>query len=285
MSRNQEANLYFEIAQFIINRHLPFDSAPSILEFCREIALNYEVQLLERSHLSAPTITKIIRECIGDTLRSRIIQDLGQGPFALLIDASSDIYGGKYLGVLARYICDEEDLIVTKLLAVLELTTSSTGEEFYQVIENQIFVLNPTIKKNFVAICTDNGSSMISSQGSQVDPKGKGFVNRFSKEIQGLIFIRDVCHLYNLVLDDALSTYPAYILQFIKRICAYFNTGHRSCKLKEIQVKNGIKEPLEVLHCVDTRWESLLNCVEHLLKLCDHLKESLQSTVLDLKKR
>ena len=101
LSRNQEANLYFEIAQFIINRHLPFDSAPSILEFCREIALNYEVQLLERSHLSALTLTKIIRECIGDTLRSRIIQDLCQGPFALLIDASSDIYGGKYLGVLA----------------------------------------------------------------------------------------------------------------------------------------------------------------------------------------
>ena len=45
----------------------------------------------------------------------------------------------------------------------------------------------------------------------------------------------------------------------------------------------GIKEPLEVLHYVDTRWESLLNCVERLLKLWDHLKESLQSTDSRLK--
>ena len=53
---------------------------------------------------------------MGETLRSNIIEELTKSLFSLLIDASSDIYGGKYLAVLARYISEEEDSIVTKHL-------------------------------------------------------------------------------------------------------------------------------------------------------------------------
>ena len=196
LSKKEEAKFYLDLAQFIVTNHLPFDSASPLLKFCQHIVSTYDEQLIERSHTSPTTMSRIIRDCMGETLKSKVLKDLEDHPFALLMDASTDIYGGKYFAVLARYIDNDQEMITTKLLAVLELKTASTGEEFYNLVEENIFSKNPAIRKNFIALCTDNGSSMISSHGHEVDPNGKGIVNRFIKDNDKLIFVRDMCHVF-----------------------------------------------------------------------------------------
>ena len=86
-------------------------------------------------------------------------------------------------------------------------------------------VVDPRLKSNFIA---DNGSNMISSRGESIDPNGAGVVNRLVKDNPNLIFVRDLCHLYNLIIEEAMETMPLYIVEFIRKICAYFNKGHRS---------------------------------------------------------
>ena len=83
---------------------------------------------------------------------------------------------------------------------------------------------------------------------------------------------------FNLIVDDALSSFPAYIIQFIRRICSFCNAGHRSARLKELQLRAGVREPLEIPNYVESRWESLLNCVERILKLWPFLDELLRTT-------
>ena len=68
--------------------------------------------------------------------------------------------------------------------------------------------------------------------------------------------------------------FPAHILQFVKRVCTYFTSGQRSPKLKELQIQAEVKEPLEVLRYVESRWESLLHCIERILKLWEYLEKS-----------
>lgn len=63
-------------------------------------------------------------------------------PFSLLIDASFDIYNYKCLSLLARYINEEEESGVTKLFEMIEIKASSTGEEYYGLIEEEIFDRN-----------------------------------------------------------------------------------------------------------------------------------------------
>jgi len=40
-----------------------------------------------------------------------------------LTDGSSDIFGGNYLGLLDRYLKDDNEIPITKLLAVIEIGT------------------------------------------------------------------------------------------------------------------------------------------------------------------
>ena len=87
-----------------------------------------------------------------------------------------------------------------------------------------------------------------------------------------------MCHLFNLVVEEALQQFPVYVLQFVKKICAYFNTSQRSSKLREIQLNAGIKEPLEVFASKIVSWESLFNCIERILKLWPDIKLRLDET-------
>ena len=112
-----------------------------------------------------------------------------------MMDASSDVHGGKYLAIFVRYANFEEGNIDTKLLKVIELGYTHTGEALYNLLKEEIFKHNPIIRNNLIGISTDNGSNMISNRELKVDPKGAGVVNRLYKETPNLIFIRDMCHL------------------------------------------------------------------------------------------
>ena len=58
-------------------------------------------------------------------------------------------------------------------------------------------------------------------------------VNQLKGYVSRLVHVRDICHCLNLVIEDALKNIPAYILQFIKKICSHFTPGQRKSKLKE----------------------------------------------------
>ena len=283
LSKTNEAKLYLDITNFVISNHLPFESASEVLKFSQYVSSNYHEDLVNRAHLSSTTLTKIVRKCIGDSLRKRLVSDLLETPYSLLIDASSEIFGGKYLVIMVRYLKMEEELIETKLLSIIELGASSTGEIFYKLINEEVINLDAKMKQNLLTISTDGGSNMVSSKGPEVDKNGQGVVNRLTKDNPSLIFVGDMCHLLNLIVEEALQQFPAYITQFIKKLCAYFNAGQRGSKLREIQINAGVKEPLEVLSYKSIRWESLLYCVERVLKLWPYLKSCLKDADTYLK--
>jgi len=283
LSKENEARFHLDMAYFMITNHLPYDSAPALLDLLKYVNQTYDIQLIERCHTSETTIKQIIRECICSSIREKIVCDLEESPFSIMMDASSDVHGGKYLAIFVRYANFEEGNIATKLLKIIELGYTHTGEALYNLLKEEIFKHNPIIRNNLIGISTDNRSNMISNRELKVDPKGAGVVNRLYKETPNLIFIRDMCHIYNLRIEKALDGFPCYVIQFIVKLCSYFNTGNRSVRLKEIQSQDGVTEPLEVRSYCSTRWESLLSCTERILSLWKYIEIYLEETDLSLK--
>ena len=109
-----------------------------------------------------------------------------------MTDGSSDLYGGKYLAVLVRFIDQEKLTIKTKLLNIIELGSVTTGEMLFNKIMKPIFEGEPSLKQNVVGLCTDNEAKMISS-------KNQGLANRLIEEIPHLVHVRDIPHCYNLI--------------------------------------------------------------------------------------
>ena len=271
LSKDAEASLYLELARFVIQNHLPFESAEPLLEFIKHLSSKYDSILIERSHISRYSITEIIKTCIGDVLREQIVHEMETSPYSLLIDGSSDILGGKFLCVMVRYLQKNEEFPTTKLLSILDIGTVSTGESFHKQVK-ELYIHNSNLRNNLIAVCTDNGSNLISYKDIEVNIAGQGLVNRMKKELPHIVHIRDSCHAFNLIIDKALENLPVYITQFIKKISSHFSSSQRRCIFKEIQLREGEKSPLGVLSYVESRWESLCLCTERIIKVWKYLK-------------
>ena len=100
-------------------------------------------------------------------------------------------------------------------------------------MRKSILTVDPILKSSFIAITSDNGSNMISSRGESIDPNGAGVVNQLVKESPNLTFVRNLFHLFNLIIEESMETMPLYIVEFIRKICVYFNKDHKNCLLKE----------------------------------------------------
>ena len=96
-------------------------------------------------------------------------------------------------------------------LSIIELGSITTGEELYKLVKEEIFSAYPSLKKKIIGICTDNHRAMISS-------KDAGLSNRIMAEIPHVVHVRDLCHCYNLIIEDALQAFPNFVLQFIKKL-------------------------------------------------------------------
>lgn len=240
LSKENEVKMYLDLAQFITKNHLPFSMGNPLLSFIQEITSKYEPRLIERSHISTTTAIKIIRECIGTTLKESLFDQMRSKPFSILTDQSSDVYGGKYLALLIRYIDIAKETPVTKLISIVEIESCSTGLILYNKVKQELLIDEEYIRNNFMAICTDNESKMISTKSFTLDTearlaiiKGAGLSNRLMKDISHLVHVRDLCHLYNLIYEDALQELPVFAIEFIKQICSYFGKGLRDNRQRD----------------------------------------------------
>lgn len=173
-------------------------------------------------------MTKVIKECVSACFKEKIFADIQAKPFSLLIDGSSDLYGDNYLGLLVRYIANQINLSVTKLLFVIELGASATGETLYDKVVEELFDNDFDLKRNFVAIRTDCGSNLISAQG-------RGLYNRLQKIIPSLIHINGLCHAYHNIAEDGAKFFPRYMIEFTKEVCAYITIASENLtKISEI---------------------------------------------------
>ena len=138
-----------------------------------------------------------------------------------------------------------------------------------------LFSQDPILKTNIIGICSDGASNMKSILN-------KGLYNRLKEDITHLVHIKDLCHCYNIVCEQALKEFPVYIISFIRKVCSYFNIGQRSSRLKEVQIQAGEKEPVKILRYIEDRWSSLLHCAERILRLWKSLQlyfEEAESTL------
>ena len=102
--KENEAKLYLDLSEFITKNHLPFNLAEPILNFIKDTISKYDPKLIERTHISNTTISKIVQDCMGVIFKESLFQHMRTKPFSNLTDQSSEIYGVKYLTLLIRYL-------------------------------------------------------------------------------------------------------------------------------------------------------------------------------------
>jgi hypothetical protein len=156
----------------------------------------------------------------------------------------------------------------TKLVGLLEMGESFTGQELYEKIDNYLFSGKDgeLRKRNLMGISSDHASSMIS--------KGeKGATNRFTRDLPHLVVVHDYCHALNLALKDCLNNFPRQYIHIVEQISTHFSHSlKRAARLKMLIQKpaeNTEKDSkiLAIKNYIPTRWTSFSECLERILEL------------------
>jgi len=252
--------LYFMLADFLIQKNLPFNEIEDLVGFNKNINKKFHPTIIQKASLSSTKMVGIITKCIAGDMREEIFKDLSQSPFSLILDETSDLVGGIYLALHVRYISHKENKILTKLLAIQQLHSDTTGAALFEKVR-EVFPSSLNLDKNLIAICTDNASKMVNT----------GVMNLYSRlkaEIPHLIHIRDLCHIYNLIIEDALNeAFPHFAIQFIRKILAHLSSAQRRAKLIETQRELGISNPKGMLQFKEIRWSNLLDFTKRIIDL------------------
>jgi len=189
--------------------------ADELLDFIKYSMKAYNPDLVERCHISRTLMQKTIKFWIWSALKESIIKNWR-------IPHTANRWKFRYFWrkvlsciTVLRYL-NAENLPITKLL--------SLGNNFTK--KSEIYNNEEKLKSNLIGFTTDNGSDLISGQEFEVNSEGSGLVNRIKKNFlilftSGTLATPEIL----IVIDDGLKEFPVYIINFIKKICAYFAPG------------------------------------------------------------
>jgi len=136
---NNEIYFRFHAATFIIQHNLPFILAEKLLSFVQLVTNNHNVEALKNYTLNANHISQIASRCIESDLQAKYLNLLKRSPFSIALDETSSCNNEEFVAINARLLQEDSYLPTTKLIALLKIEESSTGENLYNLVHDFLF--------------------------------------------------------------------------------------------------------------------------------------------------
>ncbi|XP_031328721.1 uncharacterized protein LOC116159845 [Photinus pyralis] len=209
--------------------------------------------------------TQIIKNVIGPHFRKALIEDIGNNPYSLIIDESTDISVSKMLGIVIRYHSINLNKIVTTHLELAHIedgTAKCITETVKQVLQKHKLPL-----QNLQGMGTDNAAAMVGVNN--------GVFALLKSEIPHLRLVRCVCHSLQLALSKSTEkTLPPEIDFLIRETYNWFQSSVRQIAYVNVyKTLNNDETPLKILRMSDTRWISIEPAVKRILDQWETLKD------------
>ncbi|XP_026119257.1 protein NLRC3-like [Carassius auratus] len=211
--------------------------------------------------------TEMINGVLAPYFLKKLVADVGDQRFSLLLDESTDISVSKYLGVVIRYFSDTKQTIVSTFLGLVELEGGDARSIARAVVA---FLEKCGLKKEkLLGIGTDNASVMTGINNG---------VHKFLKEEYGLkdlILIRCVCHSLQLAVSHASNdTIPRSVEYLVRETYNWFSVSpkRREAYKAIYETINCGEKPLQITKVCATRWLSIEPAVSRILDQWEELR-------------
>jgi hypothetical protein len=197
---------------------------------------------------------------------AKLIQKLKTFPFSIATDGSTDMEATKLYPLVVRYFDFDAGKMKTVLLSLKELKGPSTGENIYNLVDEELR-RKEIPWKNVMSFAMDNASVMTG--------KNKGVAAFIDRDNPHVFIAGCSCHLIhlaaskggaklqedmNVTVEDALVKIYFYIDKSSKR------KEH----VETLQIEEGMKSH-KILKLAQTRWLSLEDCTRRLVAKWDAL--------------
>ncbi|KAJ4934815.1 hypothetical protein JOQ06_007597 [Pogonophryne albipinna] len=204
--------------------------------------------------------TEMINGVLAPYFLKKLVADVGDQRFSLLLDESTDVSVSKYLGVVIRYFSNTKQTIVSTFLGLVQLE----GGDARSIAQALVAFLEKCClkKEKLLGIGTDNASVMTGN---------KNGVHKVLKEecgIKDLVLIRCVCHSLQLAVTHASNdTLPRSVEYLVRETYNWFSvSSKRRDAYKAIyETINCGEQPLHITKVCATRWLSIEPAITRIL--------------------
>lgn len=214
----------------------------------------------------------LIKYVIAPNLLIDLIKDVGEMPYSLIVDESTDVSTVKYICLCIKYYNENQSRIVTDFLGLLEINRAD-ADTLYEVVRKFIDEIKLPLS-NMTGIGTDGGSNLCG--------KNHSLYTLLKKDVPSLQLIKCICHALNLAASKASEEFPASFEFLCREIYNWFAvSAKRRFEYKTLwDTLNVLDEssdiPNKVFHqfvkdC-DTRWLAKYNNVRVILEHYFELK-------------
>jgi len=167
---------------------------------------------LEHIRLHRTKCSKLISAVVSPALLSELVQQVGDSPFSIIVDESTDVSVSKFMGLCIRFYSRREESIITDFLGILEVT-KCTGEILAETLLEYLCKIGLPFK-NIFAVGTDGASNMCGLNNS--------FYTHLKKKVPGLQLIKCVCHSLDKCAQYAFRKMPDHLNYLLRESYNWF---------------------------------------------------------------
>ena len=209
----------------------------------------------------------IMTNALAPYFHSKLVHNLKNGHFSLIIDETTDISTKKELALVTRQY-NKESMSVTCLLYGLSELAQGNAEAIFE---------------NIFSLLADDGIPLMNIVGFAADTTNVMFgehnsvVSRLKENIPSIFIMRCICHTSHLCASHACEKLPRTPEDLIHAVYNYFShSAKRQGEFQKFQLFADV-EPHRILKRCQTRWLSLHSCVQRLIEQWDALVLYFQS--------
>lgn len=200
----------------------------------------------------------IMKFVLAPHFEKLLLEDIGNGPFSILIDESNDISVIKMLGIAIVYFSRSKTGLTSTFLSLSELQNcdaQSISACVLQTLRDKGLNI-----KNLKGIGVDNASVMTGINN--------GVCARLQNECPSLIMIRCVCHSLQLAISSASQCLPMNLDFLVRETYNWFaHSAVRQCTYKSLFAAiNDGHEPRKIVQVCQTRWLSIESAVARIVE-------------------
>ncbi len=208
--------------------------------------------------------TALINSVIGPVVHEDLLEDVGNGPYSLIVDESTDVTTKKQLCIVIRYYSKKLSRIISTFAGMINIVAGDSltiaNALFKFLDENKLSILN------CIGLATDGCNTMCGQHNS--------VLRKFHDRNPHIVYIKCVCHSLQLSASKAVSVLPRNVEYMVSQTYSWFsNATQRLQKYSELYKTINVGEsPLKILQLSDTRWLAISECINRILSQYVELK-------------
>lgn len=223
---------------------------------------------LEKLRLHRTKTSKIILKVISPAMFKEMIEDIGNEPFSIILEESTDVSDIKYMAYCIRYFSKRLNTFVVDFLGFSEIF-EATAEKLYEHFME--FMSETGLNyKNMIGIGTDGANNLCG--------KSHSLYTLLKEKIPHLQLIKCVCHSLNLCASNASDELPCRVEFLLRETRTWFSHSplRQMRYSKMYQLINAGKQPPKLIQLSSTRWLAWSEAVSTNIKQWLELKQHFQ---------